>query len=282
MHFRTPSFVEVDGRKLAYNEVYPEHPRGTILLLTGLGAKRYGWYYQLDEFGRTYRTIALDHRDISDSDPYEAPYTIAELADDAAAALRILGVERAYVVGISLGGFVAMQFAIRHADQLDKLVLISTSAGGAAHVQPGPEMLASLAPGSRGKVEVGELAKQNYSAITGPGFAENYPQDMENIAEIARYRPMHAPAYMRQLQAAMTQDVAQQLAQIKAPTLVIHGDADPLVPPANGDYLAKHIKGAQHIVYHNVGHVPIIECPEQFNHDVLAFLEEIHTWQKQS
>ncbi len=136
MHFRRPSFVEVDGRKLAYNEVSPANPRGTILLLTGLGSKRYGWHYQLDEFGRTYRTIALDHRDISDSDPFEEAYTVADMADDAAAALRALGVERASVIGISLGGFVAQQFALRHPDQLEKLVLVSTSAGGATHVQP--------------------------------------------------------------------------------------------------------------------------------------------------
>src|SRR5712692_1310887 len=274
MHLRTPSFVEVDGRKLAYNEVSSPSPRGTILLLTGLGAKRYGWYYQLDEFGRYYRTIALDHRDISDSDPVEEPYTIADLADDAAAALRALGVQRAHVMGLSLGGFVGLQFAIRHPDQLDKLVLISTSAGGATHVNPSQEMLARLAPASREHIEVGELARRNYAAIMGPGFAENHPQDIDNIVEIARYRPIHAPAYMRQLQALLTHDVVQQLEPIHAPTLVIHGDVDQLFWSTNGDYLAKHIKGAQHIVYHNVGHVPIIECPDQFNSDVLAFLEK--------
>ena len=274
MHFRTPSFVEVDGRKLAYNEVNPAHPRGTILLLTGLGAKRYGWYYQLDEFGRYYRTIALDHRDISDSDPFEVPYTIMDLADDAAAALRVLGVERAHVMGISLGGFVALNFAIRHPDQLDKLVLIATSAGGATHVQPAPEIAARLAPTSREHVEPGELARQNYAVITGPGFAENYPQEMDNFAEIARYRPVHRAAYTRQLQAGMGHDATRQLEHIQVPTLVINGDADPLVPPANGDYLVQHIPGAQHIVYHNVGHIPIIENPDQFNSDVLAFLEK--------
>ena len=273
MHFRTPSFVEVDGRKLAYNEVNPANPRGTILLLTGLGAKRYGWYYQLDEFGRYYRTIALDHRDISDSDPYEEAYIVADLADDAAAGLRGLGVQRAHVIGISLGGFVALHFAIRHPDQLEKLVLISTSAGGATHVQPGQEIAALLAPGSREHIEPGELAKRNYSIITGPGFAEKHPQEIDNFAEIARYRPVHRDAYVRQLQAGMGHDATQQLEQIKAPTLVIHGDADPLVPPGNGDYLAQHIPGAKHIVYHNVGHIPIVEHPDQFNSDVLAFLE---------
>ena len=274
MHFRTPSFVEVaDSRRLAYNEVSPPHPRGTILLMTGLGAKRYGWYFQLDEFGRYYRTIAIDHRDISDSDPYEEAYTVMDLADDAAAALRALGVQRAHVIGISLGGFVAMEFALHHPDQLEKLVLVSTSAGGATHVQPSQEIAALLAPGSREHIDPGDLARKNYTAITGPGFAENYPQAIENFAEIARYRPVHRAAYTRQLQAALGQDVTQQLESIKAPTLVIHGDADPLVPPPNGDYLATHIPGATHIVYHNVGHIPIVENYEQFNHDVLTFLE---------
>lgn len=272
MHFRTPSFVEVDGRKLAYDEVSPPNPRGAILLLTGLGAKRYGWYKQLDEFGRYYRTIALDHRDISDSDPFEEAYTTADMADDAAAALRALGVQRASVIGISLGGFVALQFAIRHPDQLDKLVLVSTSAGGSVHVQPSQEIAALLAPGSRENIEPGELAKRTYSAITGPGYAANHPQAIDNFAGIARYRPVQRAAYTRQLQSALSHDATQQLAQITAPTLVIHGDADPLVPPANGDYLAKHIPGAQHIVYHNVGHIPIVENYEQFNRDVLAFL----------
>lgn len=271
MIIRSPSFVEVNGRRLAFNEVSPDDPEGTILLLTGLGAKRYGWHHQLDEFGRSFRTIALDHRDISDSDPVNEPYTIADLADDAAAALRELGAQKTNVIGISLGGFVSLQFALRHPDLLDKLVLVSTSAGGQTHVQPAPEMLAMLTS-SRENVEVGELSRRTYSSITAPGFAESHPEEIEHVVEIARYRPVSGASYSRQLQAALTHDAAQRLAEIKAPTLVIHGDKDPLVPPANGEYLAQHIPGAKLIMYHNVGHIPIIECPEQFNRDVLAFL----------
>lgn len=271
--FKEPSFVKVNGRKLAYNEVCPPAPKGTILLLTGLGAKRYGWYHQLDEFGRHYRTIALDHRDISDSDEVTEAYTAADMADDAAAAMRALGVQRTHVAGISLGGFVAQQFALRHPELIDKLVLISTSAGGPTHVQPGPEMVALLTNRGEQNTEIGELARRTYTLITAPGFAQSHPEEIDRIAEIARYRPVKAAAYYRQLQAATTHDASQQLDRIHAPTLVIHGDADPLVVPANGDYLAQHIKGAKHIVYHNVGHVPIFECHEQLNHDILAFLE---------
>jgi 3-oxoadipate enol-lactonase len=270
---REPSFVKVDGRRLAYNEVGPSTPKGTILLLTGLAAKRYGWYHQLDEFGSYYRTIVLDHRDISDSDEVTEAYTVADMADDAAAAMRALGVQRTHVIGISLGGFVALELALRHPELVDKLVLVSTSAGGSTHVPPGPEIMAMLTTRAEQNIEIGELARRNYSMIMAPGFAESHPEELDRIVEIARYRPSNAAAYYRQLQAAMTLDVAQQLDRIHAPTLVIHGDVDPLVPPGNGDYLAQHIKGAKHIVYHNVGHVPIIECPEQFNRDVLAFLE---------
>src|SRR5260221_13873450 len=95
---REPSFVTVGDRKLAFNEVSPPAPKGTILLLTGLAAKRYGWDRQLDEFCRYYRTIALDHRDISDSDEVTEAYAITDLADDAAAAIKELGIERTHVI----------------------------------------------------------------------------------------------------------------------------------------------------------------------------------------
>ncbi len=270
---REPSFVTVGDRKLAYNEVSPPAPKGTILLLTGLAAKRYGWYHQLDEFGRYYRTIALDHRDISDSDEVTEAYTIADLADDAAAAMKALGVRRTNVIGISLGGFVTLQFALRHPELVDKLVLVSTSAGGSTHVPPGPEMISMLTSRGEEEIEVGELTRRNYTLIMAPDYAASHPEELDRIVEIARYRPLTAATYYRQLQAALTHDAAQQLDRIQAPTLVIHGDVDPLVVPANGEHLARHIKGAKHIVYHNVGHIPIIERYEQFNRDVLAFLE---------
>lgn len=267
-----PSFVTIHGRKMAYSEVSPAHPKGTILLMTGLAAKRYGWYKQFEVFGRYYRTIAIDHRDISDSDAVTEAYTINDLADDAAAVLQALGVQRTHVLGISLGGFVALQLTLRHPELVEKLVLISTSAGGSTHVPPSQQMMEMLGRSRQG-VEIGELARSNYRLIMAPGYAESHPEELEKVAEIARYRPSSAQAYLRQLQATLTHDASQELDRIQVPTLVIHGDVDPLVVPENGEYLAQHIKGAKHIVYHNVGHVPIIECPEEFNRDILAFLE---------
>lgn len=263
------------GRRIAYDEARPGNPaneKGTILLLTGLGSKRLGWSRQLPVFGQTYRTIAIDHRDTGDSDEVSEEYTPADLADDAAALLRTLGVARAHVVGISLGGFTALQFALRHPDQLEKLVLVSTSAGGANHVQPAPEIAMLLAPAPG--MEIGERAIRNYSHIMAAEFVAAHPEELQHIAEIARYHPMSAEGYGRQLRAALAHDVADSIHHITAPTLVIHGDADPLVPPPNGAHLAATIPGARHIIYPGAGHIPIIERAGDFNRDTLAFLEE--------
>ena len=102
MLIEEPSLVLIDGRRIAYDEVSLLHPKGTVLLLTGADSNRLTWYKQLDVFGRAFRTIAVDYRDTGDSDPASGPYTIADLADDAAFVLATLGVQRALVVGISL------------------------------------------------------------------------------------------------------------------------------------------------------------------------------------
>ncbi len=274
MHVKAPSSVLIGGRKLAYDEACPANPadaKGAILLLTGLGSKRLGWARQLEVFGREYRTIAMDHRDTGDSDEVAEDYTPADLADDAAALLSALGIARAHVVGISLGGFTALQFALRHPDQLDKLVLVSTSAGGRTHVAASPEILALLMPAPG--LEVGERAIHTYSRIMAAEFVAAHPEELERIAETARYRPQSSAGYMRQLHATLAHDVVDSLHRITAPTLIIHGAADPLVPPQNGAYLAAQIPGARHIIYHGVGHIPIVERADDFNRDVLAFLQ---------
>lgn len=273
MDWKEPSSVLISGRKLAYDEAHPANPgdaKGAILLLTGLGSKRLGWTEQLDVFGREYRTIAMDYRDTGDSDEVDEDYTPADLADDAAALLTALGIARAHVIGISLGGFTALHFALRHPDMLDKLVLVSTSPGGSAHVPPSAEIAAILTP--EPGIEVGERAIRNYSKIMAAEFVAAHPEALERVAATARYRPQSGPAYVRQLRAALAHNVVDSLHRIAAPTLIIHGDMDPLVPPANGVYLATHIPGAKHLVYQGVGHIPIVERTEDFNRDVLTFL----------
>jgi 3-oxoadipate enol-lactonase len=185
---------------------------------------------------------------------------------------RALNIPRVHVIGISLGGYVAQNVALRHPDQVEKLILVSTSAGGATHIMPEASIFSVLTMEGVSGAEA--RARFAYSRIMSPAFLGTHPDVLDQIAEVAQYRAFTPETYQRQLAAALSQDVAAQVGSIIAPTLVIHGDADPLIPPGNGDYLARSIPGARHIVYHGVGHVPILECEEAFDRDVLAFLNE--------
>lgn len=271
MQFQEPEIVMVDGRRLAYEEISPPSPKGTILLLVGLGAKRQGYYKQLPEFGRSYRTIALDYRDVGDSDEAREPYTIKDLAEDTAAVMRTLEIRRAHLIGISMGGFIALEFALLYPQMVEKLVLVVTSAGGPGHVSPRGEMMAAMMPTPG--VEIGDAARKVCAAVSAPGFAESHPEEFDIFVEIARYRPMSEAAYFRQLAACRGHDVSGRVQQIKTPTLVIHGDVDPLVPLENGLHLAQTIPEARLIVYPQTGHIPEVERAEEFNRDILAFLE---------
>jgi 3-oxoadipate enol-lactonase len=273
LEFRPPRFVTVDDRRLAYDEVGPPEPARTVLLLCGIGAKRQGWSWQLPALGSRCRTIALDYRDVGDSDAANGGYSIGDLAEDVYGVILALGIDRAAVVGTSMGGFVALELALRHPDAVDRLVLVGTSAGGPGHVPAAPEVLVALSPGDE-EVESGEGTRRVCTLICGPGFAERCPQTMDDFVAIGRYRPMSRAAYLRQLQACRAHDVSARLGDIRAPTLVLHGAADPLVRIQNGRALAAGIPGARLLTYPATGHVPEVERAERFSRDVLAFLGE--------
>ncbi len=119
--------------------------------------------------------------------------------------------------------------------------------------------------------------RRNYTAYAAPGYMQAHPQDLDYIVSLVKTKPMPLESYQRQLGAVMghiTGGTANRLNKISAPTLVIHGEEDPLVPFPNGKFLAENIRGAKLAAYSGVGHLPIIEVPERFNRDVIAFLAE--------
>jgi 3-oxoadipate enol-lactonase len=272
MEYASPRLITIDGRRLAYDEVGPPEPARTVLLLCGIGAKRQGWYKQLPVLGSHFRTLALDYRDVGDSDAASGPYSIGDLADDTAGLVDALGIGQAALVGISMGGFVALELTLRRPELVEKLVLVVTSAGGPSHVSASREIISLLMPGDE-EVETGEGARRVCSAVAAPGFAGRHPEEIDAFVEIARHRPMTREAYLRQLQACRAHDVSERLDEIGVPTLVIHGEVDPLVPVENGRLLAERIRGAELIVYADTGHIPEVERVQEFNRDLLAFLE---------
>ncbi len=260
--------VQLGSHTVYYDDCGKGHP---LLLITGLASTRHGWWKQVGPFSEKFRVINMDNRDAGDSALGTGPYSIVDMANDAVGLIKHLNLGPTHVVGISMGGFVSIEMAIRYPELVDKLVLTATSAGGKSHVNPSLSIQLLLVDREK---DVEKRVRKVYPRFTGPGYMKAHPEDLERIVEIAKARPMSPDSYKRQLDAVMKHDAANRLDAISKPTLVIHGDKDPLVPYKNGQYLAAHINGARLVTLPGVGHLVTVEAPERFNREVVEFLSQ--------
>ena len=252
---------------------YDEHGSGPpLLLIPGLGASRLSWWKQIDPLSRRYRVIALDNRDAGDSAHACAPYSIGDLAEDAAQVIRSLQLGPTFVVGWSMGTFISQELTLRHPALVKRVILVAGSAGGPTQTRATPEIAALLRRDEGEPIEA--RVRRTYPLLAAPGYMERHPADLDRLVWSQSAKPMSSTCYQRQLGAVMSwPGVGPQLPTITAPTLVIHGDVDPLLPYPNGQYIASQIPGAILSTYAGVGHLPPIEAADRFNQDVLTFLD---------
>ena len=249
-----------------------EHGDGPpLLLVTGLGYAVWCWAGQLAAFAERHRTIVFDNRGSGRSFKPPGPYSIEELADDAASVLDERGIDRAHVLGYSMGGFVAQTLALRRPELVDRLVLVATSPGG-SEAQRQPRETARAWAAASG------LAPEDYVRATWPlswqrGWPEEHPAEYEDLFRARLEFPTPPECWAAQYEACRAYDVAGVPAEaIGASTLVVHGDDDRVVPYANGELLARRIPGAQLETFAGHGHLLALEDPERFNAAVLEFL----------
>jgi 3-oxoadipate enol-lactonase len=265
--------IDIGSLSIWYDEFGRDQVHGArpILLVPGLGATRLSWWKQIAPFASTRRVLNIDNRDAGDSGLAAELYSIADMADDAAALLRAIAAGPAFVVGWSMGTFISLELTLRHPALVERLVLVAGSAGGRTAVQAAPEIRALLARDEN--EEHGARARRTYPILAGPGYMDSHPDDLDHLARSAQVKPLPTDAYRRQLNAIVTWSGAEQrLPAITAPTLVIHGDVDPLIPFENGRAIAACVPGARLLPYAGVGHLPPIEAADRFNRDVLDFL----------
>jgi pimeloyl-ACP methyl ester carboxylesterase len=255
-----------------YYEVHGQGP--PLVLISGLGTSRLLWWKQIAPLSARFRLVIFDNRGIADSSRVQTGFTIADLADDVAGIIDQLKLAPCFVLGISMGGFVAATLAVRHPRLVQKLILSSTSAGGPNHRMPSAKILAMLI--NAGGKDPESYTRMAYTALAGPKYMQKHPEDLNHIVANSLAKPLSPETYLYQLNAIngyMTTDgIESALERIAVPTLVLHGDADPLVPYANGKLLAQKIKEAQLKSYPGVGHLPPIEVADRFNEDVMNFL----------
>jgi pimeloyl-ACP methyl ester carboxylesterase len=268
-------------------EVYfEEHGHGDpLLLIMGLAADSTAWMFQLPDFSAKYRTIAFDNRGVGRSSKPAGPYAIPRMADDAAALLDLLKVDRAHVVGVSMGGMIAQELALRHPERVRGLVLACTYPEPDRDIER--QQMTSLAQfgGSVGadgqmKIDLSQIDPLAFfqhllPAVFNTEFIEReLPKLMQVFAGALQYG-FSMEAILAQVAAVMSHNATDRLQLIKSPTLVITGDADRLIPPSNSDILARHIAGARLVKIPGGSHGFNFETPDVFNRAVLDFLATV-------
>jgi pimeloyl-ACP methyl ester carboxylesterase len=250
---------------------YEEHGSGfPLLLINGLGSDHLEWLHQVPPFDAHFRVVVFDNRGTGMSDVPPGPYTTAQMADDAASLLRALGIGRAHVLGVSLGGMIAQEVALRHPERVEGLVLVCTGPGGELSVRPSPEAMAvfSLATGKDPEAELRRMLPFLYT----DACIRERPGEVEGFVRRRLDHPTPPEGYLSQLAAAVTHDASSRLEKIRARTLVITGDADRLVNRENSLRLAGRIPGARLVVLPGAPHRLFAETADAFNREVLRFL----------
>jgi pimeloyl-ACP methyl ester carboxylesterase len=245
-----------------------------LLLIAGLGFGRWCWFKQLPALSRHFRVITFDIRSLDRLDlldPKDHIHGVGDLAFHPAALLDHLGIERAHVLGTSLGGFMAQELALQRPTLIDGLVLVCTSYGGPHSAPPSWEALKSmLGLGATNRVDA---ARRGLETATSEAYRTGHPEEYEQLLEWRIIDAPSQPSYLEQMMAGARFDVSSRVRDIRASTLVLHGDDDRVVPVANAEALAEAISGATLRVFEDAGHLVFIERAEEVNEEIISFLK---------
>ena len=256
-------FAKNQGAKIYWDEQGQGEP---LVLVMGLGYTAHMWYRTRPAWATQHRTIAFDNRGAGRSDVPPGPYSIALMASDAAAVLDAAGVKSAHVLGISMGGMIAQEFALLYPKRVRSLILGCTAPGGPSALRAEPAAIELLKARDMTPEQMAEAAVQFiYDPATPRARVE------EDLAVRRPWFP-RPEGYVAQLQAIFAWEAYSRLPQIAAPTLVIHGESDRLVPPGNGQLIAERIPGAKLLTIPHASHLFTTDQPEATERATLEFL----------
>lgn len=283
--------VKVNGIDLYYEIHGSGEP---LLMIEGLGYSAWMWYKQIPVFSKRYQVILFDNRGAGNTDKPDSEYSIEIMADDASGLLRTLGIGPVHALGISLGGFIAQELALRHPDLVKSLSLVSTNSGpgkramrNSQHVN-GLFKLWGILPGTfemggKASVPLGfeygitkeDRIRYGLSLAFTPEYYRQHPEEIERIVRWRLENPQPGYAWTRQLMAGMNFDSSGRAENIHAPTLILNGTEDRIVTPESARELAQSIPGSRYIEIEGSGHLLFIERSDEFNDTVMGFLDEV-------
>jgi 3-oxoadipate enol-lactonase len=257
------AYVYNAGTKLYWEERGSGEP---ILLIMGLSFTLDMWFRLTPALSKRYRLVLFDNRGVGRSDTPRGPYSIRQMADDAVAVMEAAGVSSAHVMGASMGGMIAQELALRYPERVRALLLGCTSGGALGSKLPHIRRF----PMGIGSAKTFEEREWLFSPML---YADSTPKERisEDIQVRSRY-PQRQAGFLSQFAAILTWSSYHRLHQVQAPTLVMHGDEDRLVPMENGLRVARRIPQAQFVKVPGAGHVLSTDQPEIVDDEVLRFL----------
>lgn len=283
--------VKVNGIDLYYEIHGSGEP---LLLIEGLGYSAWMWYKQIPVFSQRYQVILFDNRGAGNTDKPDSEYSIEIMADDASGLLRTLGIGQAHVLGISLGGFIAQELALRHPDLVKSLSLVSTNSGpGKRALRNSQHMngifkLWGILPGTfemggKASVPLGfeygitkeDRIRYGLSLAFTPDYYRQNPEEIDRIVSWRLENPQPGYAWTRQLMAGMNFDSSERAQDIHAPALVLNGAEDRIVTPESARELARGIPDSRYVEIEGSGHLLFIERSDEFNETIISFLDEV-------
>jgi pimeloyl-ACP methyl ester carboxylesterase len=267
----TKKFIESNGIRLAYEE------RGTgepLVLIMGLGADGPTWDAHAQAYATKFRCFLVDNRGTGDSDKPEGPYTTAQMADDYAGLIRGLGLGKVRLAGISMGGAIAQQIALRHPDLVRSMVLVCTWIKFSPYAATVFDNLAKV----RAVAKPEDFMELLFLWIWTPAYTNAHSADLKAAIQgngpdkVANGTWMPQHAFAAQVSACITHDTTANVHEIKVPCLITIGSADIFTPMSYSEELHARIAGSTLKVFPGWGHVHHWEVVEEFNATTLEWL----------
>ena len=277
VRLRLPGARRVGSTRLARNGpvtlAYDLRGRGSpLVLIQGVGVGRWGWEPVADRLARRFQVITIDNRGIGASDAPTGHYSTRVMADDVLAVLDDAGIQRASLVGTSLGGMIAQELALAHPERVDKLVLVATIPGGSRSrpMPMGTTYLFAAAPFMTSQVKLREFARKTLGSAT----LRRRPRLARRLVARKLAHPQSESGWRAQIAAGMLFNPLGRQRRITQPTLVVQGTADQVVAPGNAEVLAGLVPDARVQRFDRAGHLLYWEQPKRFVRVVTDFLSD--------
>ncbi|HBG32105.1 alpha/beta fold hydrolase [Candidatus Macondimonas diazotrophica] len=239
--------------RLAYSVYGESVSAAPLLMIMGLSGVKEDWHDLPQWLARDRPVAVFDNRGMGDSDVPEGPYSIEQLADDALSLMDALNWDHAHVMGISMGGMIALALSLAAPERVGRLVLGCTSDCGRLNPAPDREAMSAMMPtaGTSPRDALAKALAINYT----PDWIERNPVHFQSLVDRAGQYRRRARGILGQISAISRFDMADQVRQLTSPSLVIHGDKDRLIPMANGQRLATRLPNARFEMLMDCGHL---------------------------